>query len=197
LNNPLSHLRNYNVILGSGSPRRKELMDIIWPHYEIIVSSAEEIIPAGLENKKAPAYLAELKADDLISKMPNDFLLITADTLVIHEGEILGKPKDREDAISMVTRLAGTEHDVVSGVCIVTKDQKQVFSDTTIVTVEPMSDEEVIYYVDNYEVMDKAGSYGIQDWIGVSKVSKLQGSYYTVMGLPVHKVYQTLTNYWA
>ena len=192
MTHPLSHLRKYNVILGSGSPRRKELMDILYPDYEIIVSQAEEIIPPKLENTKAPAYLAELKANDLLSKMPTDFLLITADTVVIHQDEILGKPKDREDAISMVSRLAGTDHDVISGVCVMTHKQKMVFSSTTSVTVDPMSSEEVVYYVDNYQVMDKAGSYGIQDWLGVSKVSKLHGSYYNVMGLPVNKLYEVL-----
>ena len=169
-------------------------MDIIWPDYEIIVSQAEEIIPPKLENTKAPAYLAELKANDLLSKMPTDFLLITADTVVIHQDEILGKPKDREDALSMVSRLAGTDHDVISGVCVMTHNQKKVFSSSTSVTVDPMTSEEVVYYVDNYQVMDKAGSYGVQDWLGVSKVSKLDGSYYNVMGLPVDKLYQVLRN---
>jgi len=192
---PLSHLRKYNVILGSGSPRRKELMDIIWADYNIIVSEAEEIIPSDMKVDDVPAYLAELKADDLISQMPEDFLLVTADTIVIHQGDILGKPKDREEAITMVSRLAGTIHDVVSGVCVLSGKERYTFSDKTIVDIAPMSEGEIIYYVDNYQVMDKAGSYGIQDWLGVTKVTKLVGSYYTVMGLPVDKLYKHLKKF--
>jgi len=142
-----------------------------------------------------PAFLAELKANDLISRMPEDFLLITADTVVIHEGDILGKPDDREEAISMVTQLAGTTHEVISGVCVQSGNERHTFSDKTTVEIASMTEEEVIFYVDNFQVMDKAGSYGIQDWLGVSKVSKLLGSYYTVMGLPVDKLYKQLRAY--
>lgn len=169
-------------------------MDIIWPNYEIIVSDIEEIIPHGLDNSSAPAYLAELKAEDLINKLPDNYLLITADTVVIHEDTILGKPKDKDEAISMVTRLSGGDHDVISGVCIRTEYQHETFSDLTKVTLAQMSAEEISFYVDQYEVMDKAGSYGIQDWLGVSKVTRLKGSYYNVMGLPVHLLYEKLSS---
>jgi len=189
---PLSHLRKYNLILGSGSPRRKELLDMIWPEYQVIKSDVEEIIPAGLPAEQAPAYLAELKADDLVPRMPTDYLLITADTVVIHNQKILGEPVDRADAISMLTDLAAGQHEVISGVCIKTATSSHTFSDTTTVEIEDMTQEEISYYVDNFEVMDKAGSYGIQDWLGVTKVRRLDGSYYNVMGLPADMLYKYL-----
>jgi len=118
--------------------------------------------------------------------------LITADTVVIHNNKILGKPKDRKDAIDMVTKLANTTHTVVTGVTVRSQVKMKTFSDTTLVTVAPMNKNEVAWYIDNYEVMDKAGSYGIQDWMGVSKITKLKGSYYNVMGLPTDKLYEVL-----
>ena len=165
---------------------------MIWPEYQVIKSDIDEVIPDGLPAEKAPAYLAELKANDLVSRMPKDYLLITADTVVIHNQKILGKPVNRVDAIAMLTDLAAGQHEVISGVCIKTETSSLTFSDTTTVEIEDMTQDEIAYYVDNYEVMDKAGSYGIQDWLGVTKVRRLAGSYYNVMGLPADMLYKHL-----
>ncbi len=189
---PLSNLSSYDIILGSGSPRRKELLASLQLEFRVIKGDVEEIIPDDMAAHAAPVYLSELKADDLIKSMPDNYLLITSDTIVIHEGDILGKPTDRDDAIAMVTRLAGTTHEVITGVTVRTAEKSVSFSDSTSVALESMTPEEVVWYIDNCEVMDKAGSYGVQDWIGVSKITKLEGSYYNVMGLPTHKLYEVL-----
>lgn len=191
-NNPLSHLDAYYVILGSQSPRRKELLTHLGVSYKTLVSDAEEIIPDNMDVMEAPAYLSKLKSDDLLSQVKDNFLLITADTVVIHKHKILGKPKDSDDAINMISKLSGTTHAVLTGVTVRSTAKIRTFSNTTLVTVAPLSNQEIKWYVENYDVMDKAGSYGIQDWLGVSKITKLKGSYYNVMGLPTDELFQIL-----
>lgn len=190
--NPLSHLDAYYVILGSQSPRRKELLTNLGVSYKTLVSEAEEIIPDDMDVMEAPAYLSKLKSDDLMSQVKDNFLLITADTVVIHKHKILGKPKDADAAINMITKLSDTTHAVVTGVTVRSTAKIKTFSNTTLVTVAPLSKQEIKWYVENYNVMDKAGSYGIQDWLGVSKITKLKGSYYNVMGLPTDELFRVL-----
>lgn len=190
--NPLAHLDAYYVILGSQSPRRKELLTNLGLSYKTLVSEAEEIIPDGMEVMEAPAYLSKLKSDDLMSQVRDNFLLITADTVVIHNNKILGKPKNSADAINMISKLSDTTHAVVTGVTVRSTTKIKTFSNTTLVTVAPLSKKEITWYVENYNVMDKAGSYGIQDWLGVSKITKLKGSYYNVMGLPTDELFRVL-----
>lgn len=190
--NPLAHLDAYYVILGSQSPRRKELLTNLGVSYKTLVSQAEEIIPDKMEVMEAPAYLSKLKSDDLMSQVRDNFLLITADTVVIHNNKILGKPKDSDDAINMISKLSDTTHAVVTGVTVRSTTKIKTFSNTTLVTVAALSKKEITWYVENYSVMDKAGSYGIQDWLGVSKITKLKGSYYNVMGLPTDELFRVL-----
>ncbi len=190
--NPLAHLDAYYVILGSQSPRRKELLTNLGVSHKTLVSQAEEIIPDNMEVMEAPAYLSKLKSDDLMSQVRDNFLLITADTVVIHNNKILGKPKDSDDAINMISKLSDTTHAVVTGVTVRSTTKIKTFSNTTLVTVAALSKKEITWYVENYSVMDKAGSYGIQDWLGVSKITKLKGSYYNVMGLPTDELFRVL-----
>ena len=190
--NPLTHLDAYYVILGSQSPRRKELLTNLGLSYKTLVSDAEEVIPDDMEVMEAPAYLSKLKSDDLMSQVRDNFLLITADTVVIHKNKILGKPKNSDDAINMISKLSDNTHAVVTGVTVRSAAKIKTFSNTTLVTVAPLSKKEITWYVENYNVMDKAGSYGIQDWLGVTKITKLKGSYYNVMGLPTDELFRVL-----
>lgn len=190
--NPLTHLDAYYVILGSQSPRRKELLTNLGLSYKTLVSDAEEVIPDNMEVMEAPAYLSKLKSDDLMSQVRDNFLLITADTVVIHKNKILGKPKNSDDAINMISKLSDNTHAVVTGVTVRSAAKIKTFSNTTFVTVAPLSKKEITWYVENYNVMDKAGSYGIQDWLGVTKITKLKGSYYNVMGLPTDELFRVL-----
>lgn len=190
--NPLTHLDAYYVILGSQSPRRKELLTNLGLSYKTLVSDAEEVIPDDMEVMEAPAYLSKLKSDDLMSQVRDNFLLITADTVVIHKNKILGKPKNSDDAINMISKLSDNTHAVVTGVTVRSAAKIKTFSNTTLVTVAPLSKKEITWYVENYNVMDKAGSYGIQDWLGVTKITKLKGSYCNVMGLPTDKLFRVL-----
>jgi len=193
--NPLDHLNKYDVVLGSASPRRKELLSNLDIDFKIKVSTEEEIIPVGIPIIEVPLYLAQQKADFIKKNIGNNYLLITADTIVIHDDQILGKPKNKEESRDMLTRLSGGIHQVVTGVEICTKDRTESITDVTHVHIDHMSSEEISWYVDHYEVMDKAGSYGIQDWLGNAKVTRLEGSYYNVMGLPSHQLYKVLFNW--
>lgn len=163
--------------------------------FKIIKSHNDEIVPENFAISKVPEFLAKQKAGDLKPLIPSESILITADTIVIKDNTILGKPKDHEDAINMLLNLENDAHEVITGVCIWIKDMQIVFSDSTMVHFAPISKEEAKYYVMNYDVMDKAGAYGIQDWIGLAKIDKISGSYYNVMGLPIHKVYHELSKF--
>jgi len=193
--NPLDHLKKYDIVLGSASPRRKELLSNLDIDFKIKVSTEEEIIPVGIPIIEVPLYLAQQKADFIKKNIGNNYLLITADTIVIHDDQILGKPKNKEESRDMLSKLSGGTHQVVTGVEICTKDRTESITDITHVHIDDMSSEEISWYVDHYEVMDKAGSYGIQDWLGNVKVTRLEGSYYNVMGLPSHQLYKVLFNW--
>jgi len=185
-------LSNYNLVLGSGSPRRKELIEHLRVPYTVRVSDVDEIIPDGMPPKDVPVYLSELKSNHLFESIGDHELIITADTIVIVDEEILGKPVDRNDAIRMIKMMSGRNHQVITGVTIRTKDQKLSVSDISEVTFMEISEEEIDWYLDHFNPMDKAGAYGIQDWIGSCKINKISGSYYNIMGLPMHKLYELL-----
>lgn len=188
----LSHLNKYNIILGSGSPRRQELLKTLGFHFTVLKGDADETIPHGMLPQDAPVYLAQLKANELKPRIdPND-VLITADTIVILEGRILGKPLDKQDAVQMLIDMGGRSHEVISGLCITHGDTQSTLSDKAVVNFAPISQEEAEWYVDHYEVLDKAGAYGVQDWIGQCKVIKIEGSHFNIMGLPVHLLYDFL-----
>lgn len=185
-------LNSYKLILASGSPRRKELLEKsgLMPH-DIRVKAIDESFDPYIDVLDVAPYIAARKAE-IFDDIEEDEVYITADTVVIHQGVIYGKPADREDAIRMLTTLQGSQHTVVTGVCLRKAYESIVFSDISHVTVSPMNIEEITYYIDEYTPYDKAGSYGIQDWLGICKVEAIEGSYTNIMGMPMHRLYQEL-----
>ena len=189
----LDNLEKYKVILASGSPRRRELMAGLGVNYEVrILPDVDESYPDTLQWEEIPLYIAKEKADAYIPMMQPDELIITADTIVWLDGKVLGKPRDREDALQMLRTMSGRTHEVFTGVCITTTDWQRSFTAQTEVRFATLSEDEIIYYVDNFKPMDKAGAYGVQEWIGFIGVENISGSYYNIMGLPVQRLYREL-----
>ena len=184
-------LSKYNLILASGSPRRQHLFKELNIPFTIKVKEIDELYPEDLKAAEITDYLAELKSKSFTNLQQND-LLITSDTIVWFEGMAIGKPKDNDDAFRMLKRMSGKKHCVYTSISIKSMSFKKVFNDKTIVEFEEFTDEEINYYLDNFNPYDKAGSYGIQDWIGLIGVKRIEGSYFNVMGLPVHKLYKEL-----
>ena len=188
----LPNLSQYKIVLGSNSPRRRELLAGLDIEFEVqTIPGIDESFPKTLRPDEVPVYIARKKAEAYIPSMSADELLITADTIVWTFGEILGKPKDREDAIS----LSGRVHEVITGVCITTKEKTVSFFASSAVCFASLNNDEIAYYVDKYRPFDKAGSYGIQEWIGYVAVEAINGSFYNVMGLPVRLLYQELKKF--
>lgn len=179
-----------NIILGSKSPRRQELLKGLDIVFSVESKDTDESYPPNLNVRDIAIYLAEKKADAF--DLEKDDLLITADTVVLVEGKILEKPTTTHEAHKMLKTLSGKQHTVITGVCMRDKDKKVKFDDTTEVHFAKLSDEEIEFYIGRYKPFDKAGSYGVQEWIGYVAVYKIEGSFYNVMGLPVHKVYEQL-----
>ena len=191
----LEHLDRFTVVLASKSPRRQELLKGMGVKFIMITKETPEDFPE-MPLEKVPEYLSRQKSlafND--EELPNDYLLITADTVVIAENEILGKPVDRDDALRMMHLLSGKSHHVVTGVTVRSKERMETFSATSKVTFALLDQEEMEYYVDQYQPFDKAGAYGIQEWIGYVGISGLEGSFYNVMGLPTRKLYQCLKSF--
>ena len=177
----LDNLKKYNIVLASNSPRRKELMSGLGVDYVVkTLPDVDESYPDTLQGTEIPAYISREKADAYKSLIQPDELLITADTIVWLNGEVLGKPKGREGAIDMLRKLSGTSHQVITGVCLTTSDWQKSFTAVTDVTFATLTEEEIIYYVDKYTPMDKAGAYGVQEWIGFIGVESISGSYFNV-----------------
>ena len=197
IQNPLApHLSKYKVILASNSPRRKELLAQLGLDFTVrTLSDVDESFPEGLTNEETACYIARKKAEAHASQMASDELIITADTIVCSEGKVLGKPADETEAKLMLQQLAGRTHQVVTGVAIVTKEKQQEFAVTSDVTFAPLTDSEIDYYVTHYRPLDKAGAYGIQEWIGLVAVEQLRGSFFNVMGLPVQRLYGVLKDF--
>ncbi len=196
MENILPNLNRYKIVLGSNSPRRRELLAGLDIDFEVqVIPGIDESFPDTLPAVDVPVYIARKKAEAYIPSMPADELLITADTFVWTFGEILGKPKDREDAIAMLRKVSGRVHEVITGVCITTKEKTISFSASSAVSFARLDEEEIVYYVDKYRPFDKAGSYGIQEWIGYVAVEAINGSFYNVMGLPVRLLYQELKKF--
>lgn len=179
------------LFLASQSPRRKELLSSLGFEFEVVKIDCEEIIPEHIKIENAAAYLAELKAD-AFRNLTADEVLLTADTVVAIDQKILGKPTDETDACNMLRSLSGRTHQVYTGITI--KTANKIFTETDVadVTFNEITDEEIQYYIQNYKPFDKAGSYGIQEWLGMAKIKSLTGSFYTIMGLPTHLVYKIL-----
>lgn len=181
------------IILASGSPRRRELMEQMGLEFTVdTATSFEEIVPEGVAPEDVPALFAEGKSLGFHRPLEDGDVLVSADTIVICEGRIMGKPRSREQAFEMLRLLSGREHKVISAVCVRTSDGLQTVSDTAIVRFETLSDNQINWYIDNYKPLDKAGAYGIQEWIGLIGISSITGSFYTIMGLPTHVLYRLL-----
>ena len=185
---------NYRIILASASPRRQQFFKDLDLNFEIRIKEIDEIYPIELKSTEITAYLAELKASAFDGTLAHDELLITSDTLVWLENAALGKPKNHDDAFDMLQNLSNKTHEVITSVCFATASKKETISETTKVTFTELSDDQIHYYLDHYKPFDKAGSYGIQDWIGLIGISKIEGSYTNVVGLPTEKVYHYLKN---
>ncbi len=189
----LSHLNKYDIILGSTSPRRQELLKGIDISFRIEKNEVDEHYPSHLDGADIPMYLAEKKAD--FYNLKDNSLVITADTIVWQNGKVYGKPTDREDAKRILNELSGKKHQVITGVCIKTKQRKRVFHVTTDVYFSQFTEAEINYYLDNYAPYDKAGAYGVQEWIGHIGVERIEGSYFNIMGLPIQRLYSELKNW--
>ena len=189
----LENLNRYKVILASNSPRRKELLSGLGVDYEVkTLPDVDESYPDGLSGEEIAKHIARGKAEAYRSLIQADELVITADTIVWLDGTVMGKPKDEEEAKDMLMRLSGKTHQVITGVCLTTASTQKTFATVTDVTFATLTDEEVDYYVTRYQPMDKAGSYGVQEWIGFVGVENLSGSYFNVMGLPIQRLYTEL-----
>ncbi len=192
----LDNLRGYNIVLASKSPRRQELLKGIGVDFTILTKEVDESYSSRLPLIDVAPFLSLKKAKAFEdAELPVDYLVITADTVVIVENEILGKPKDRDDAVRMLNLLSGKAHKVVTGVTVHTKDKTKTFSVTSKVEFEQLEPHEIDYYIDELKPYDKAGAYGVQEWIGYIGVCNVEGSYYNVMGLPTQKLYKVLKNF--
>ena len=187
--------QNTIIILASGSPRRQQFLKELDLNFEIRLKEIEEIYPETLQSLEITDYLAKLKADAFDGELLENELLITSDTLVWLNGKALGKPVNYENAFQMLQELSYKTHEVITSVCFKTKDKIELINDTTKVTFGDLSDESIKYYLDNYKPFDKAGSYGIQEWIGLVGIVNIEGSYTNVVGFPTEKVYRYLLNY--
>ena len=186
----LENLNRYRIILASQSPRRRELLSGLGLDFEVrVLTDVDEHYPADLPVAEIPLYIAGRKAEAYRATMAEDELIITADTVVVLGTEVLGKPADLADARRMLRALSGRTHQVMTGVCLLSREKERRFVVTTDVTFKELSDEEILYYTERYRPLDKAGAYGIQEWIGYIGVTGLRGSYFNVMGLPVQRIY--------
>lgn len=189
-------VEGYKVILASNSPRRKELLGGLGIPFSVrTLQDIDESYPDTLQGEEIPIFISGKKAEAYKKTMATDELIITADTIVYDNGTVLGKPKSREEAIHMLRQLAGHAHDVITGVSVVTKKKTVQFASTSKVFFAPLTDEEIAYYVDVYQPLDKAGAYGIQEWIGYIAVTRIEGSYFNVTGLPIQRLYTELKNF--
>ena len=190
------YMKKYRVFLGSRSPRRLALIKDIGLEFELwLKEEIPEVVPDGLTPDQAAIYLAKLKAKAYQDELQPEDILITADTLVVLGDRILGKPEGREDAISMLTDLAGNPHEVITGVCLSSKSRELAFTARTTVWFDSLTPAEIIEYVDEFSPFDKAGAYGIQEWIGYIGVKRIEGSYFNVMGLPIQTLYRELQRF--
>ena len=185
------------IVLASGSPRRKQLLEWAEVDFDVIVQETAETCPPGLGVADIPVHIARNKAYAVEAILEPGRVIIAADTVVVLGEEIIGKPRDRADAIGILSRLAGQKHEVITGVVLLRGDEEQAFSDTTAVWFHPLGRAEIETYVDRHRPYDKAGAYAIQEWIGVVGISRIEGDFYNVMGLPVSRVVQAIKNWTA
>ncbi|RZJ71034.1 Maf family nucleotide pyrophosphatase [Flavobacterium sp.] len=185
-------LKHKNLILASGSPRRQQFLRDLDLDFEIRLKEIEEIYPPELKAHEITDYLAVLKSTAFDDELLENDILVTSDTIVWHQGQALGKPKDYDDAVKMLRKMASSTHEVFTSICLKTTEATTVFHEVTKVTFADMSDEAIHYYLETCKPFDKAGAYGIQDWLGLTVISKIEGSYTNVVGLPTEKFYKYL-----
>lgn len=189
----LHNLNNYHIILASNSPRRRELLAGLGIDFDIrVLPDIDEHYPTTLPVADIAQYIAAKKADAYVQTMADNELVITADTIVVVDAEVMGKPRNEADAHRMLSTISGRTHQVITGVCLTTKTLRRQFSVTTDVTFKSLTNEEISHYITHYQPYDKAGAYGIQEWIGYIGVTALEGSYFNVMGLPVQRLYSEM-----
>jgi len=191
----LDNLKDYKIILASKSPRRYSLLKELGLKFEVMIHEIEEIFPDSLPFEEIPVYLARLKAQQFKNEIDNQTIIITADTIVYIDNEILGKPTDYDEAFQMLQKLSDRWHQVATGVCIYSKNKKVTFTSVTKVLFKSLTDQEIDYYITNFKPFDKAGAYGIQEWIGLIAAERIEGSYFNVMGLPIQRIYEELCNF--
>lgn len=193
---PFENLRKYSIILASGSPRRRELLSSIGLEYTVrTIEGISEEYPAILIAEEVPQFISRKKAQAYRDTMNKNELIITADTVVTLDNKILGKPQDKNEAVEMLQFLSGRTHQVITGVTIMTETREETFATTSHVTVSQLQDNEIEYYIEKYKPYDKAGAYGIQEWIGMIGVTGIEGSFFNVMGLPVQRLYTLLKTF--
>lgn len=192
----LSNLDSYEILLASNSPRRRELLAGLGVKYRVTsLPDVDESYPSSLQGEDIPLYISQLKADAYRSQMKPNTLLITADTIVWLDGKVYGKPHDEAEACEMLRALSGRTHTVITGVTLTSACRRKSFAVSTEVTFAALTDEEIGYYVSHYRPLDKAGAYGVQEWIGYIGVTGMNGSYYNVMGLPIQRLYTELKDF--
>lgn len=185
-------INQYRIILASRSPRRQQLLRQLGISFDVVIRDFDESYPDNLSGKEIAEHIAIKKASSFINELAGNEIVITADTIVWCGNQVLGKPVDSEDAVNILNAISGNTHEVITGVSIITKTKSINFSESTRVTFEKMTEEEISFYVEKFRPYDKAGAYGIQEWIGLAACSRIEGSYFNVVGLPVHRVYEEL-----
>ena len=188
-------LKDYRIILASGSPRRQSFFEEMGIPFEIKLKPVKEVFPKHLTRSEITDYLAELKASPFENELEARDILITSDTIVWHHGAALGKPEDPAQAMEMLKSLSGSTHEVITSVCFKTTEKTKTVHCTTKVTFAKLSEEEIAYYINEFRPFDKAGAYGIQEWIGLVGIEHIEGSYFNVVGLPTHLVYESLMEF--
>jgi len=188
-------LSSKNIILASGSPRRQQFLKDLEIDFTIRLKPVEEIYDPALKEAEITDFLAKLKAAPFQDTLNDEDILVTSDTIVWSNGEALGKPTDTQNAYDIIKSLSGKTHSVISSVCLTSTKKQHVFSDITLVSIKELSDEEIHYYIKNFNPFDKAGAYGIQEWFGYIAVEKIEGSFFNVMGFPIHKFYKEILEF--
>jgi septum formation protein len=191
----VDNLNNFRIILASRSPRRQQLLRELGLKFDVIIKDYSETYPEGLGGEEIARYVAHQKAASFKNDISDNEIVIAADTIVWCNNKVLGKPLNREDAICMLKEISGNTHEVITGVCLYTCCKEETFSESTKVIFNTLSDDEIYYYIDKYKPYDKAGAYGIQEWIGIAACSHIEGSYFNVVGLPVQRLYKELQSF--
>lgn len=191
----IDKLNEFKIILASRSPRRQQLLRELGLKFDVIIRDYEEIYPEGLTGEEIARFVAYEKAASFKNELSDDEIVIAADTIVWCNNKVMGKPVDHQDAIRILKEISGNTHEVITGVSIRSQSKEFTFSDSTNVSFEALTDEEISYYINKYKPYDKAGAYGIQEWIGIIACNHIDGSYFNVVGLPVQRLYKELQNF--